>query len=40
MITAGIDRGSKTVRVVILRDGDIVGKGIVGRLFTGRGTLA
>jgi benzoyl-CoA reductase subunit D len=28
MITAGIDMGSKTVKVVILRDGDIVGKGI------------
>jgi len=28
MITAGIDMGSKTVKVVILRDGDIVGKSI------------
>jgi benzoyl-CoA reductase subunit D len=28
MITAGIDMGSKTVKVVILRDGEIIGKGI------------
>ncbi|MBW1901410.1 MAG: CoA activase [Deltaproteobacteria bacterium] len=29
MITAGADVGSKTVKVVILKDGDIIGKGIV-----------
>jgi benzoyl-CoA reductase subunit D len=28
MLTAGIDMGSKTVKVVILRDGEIVGKGM------------
>ena len=28
MITAGADVGSKTVKVVILKDGDIIGKGI------------
>jgi benzoyl-CoA reductase subunit D len=28
MITAGIDMGSKTIKVVILRDGDIIGKGL------------
>ena len=28
MITAGIDMGSKTVKVVILRDGEIIGKGM------------
>ena len=28
MITAGADVGSKTVKVVILKDGEIVGKGI------------
>jgi benzoyl-CoA reductase subunit D len=28
MITAGIDMGSKTVKVVILKDGDVIGKGI------------
>ena len=28
MITAGIDMGSKTIKVVILRDTEIVGKGI------------
>lgn len=27
MITAGIDMGSKTIKVVILRDGEIIGKG-------------
>jgi len=27
MITAGIDMGAKTIKVVVLRDGDIVGKG-------------
>jgi benzoyl-CoA reductase subunit D len=28
MITAGIDMGSKTIKVVVLRDGEILGKGI------------
>lgn len=28
MIAAGIDMGSKTIKVVVLRDGEIVGKGI------------
>jgi benzoyl-CoA reductase subunit D len=28
MITAGIDMGSKTIKVVILRDGEIIGKAI------------
>ncbi len=29
MITAGIDMGAKTIKVVILRDGEIIGKSIV-----------
>lgn len=37
MITAGIDMGSKTVKVVILRDGDIAGKGIEIAGFDSRG---
>ena len=36
MITAGIDMGSKTVKVVILKDGEIIGKGIDLAGFEGR----
>ena len=28
MITAGIDMGSKTIKVVILKDGEIIGKAL------------
>jgi benzoyl-CoA reductase subunit D len=36
MITAGIDMGSKTVKVVILRDGEVVGKGLTVAGFDSR----
>jgi len=36
MITAGIDMGSKTVKVVILRDGEMVGKGMMVAGFESR----
>ena len=29
MITAGIDMGSKNIKVVILKDGEMIGKGLV-----------
>ena len=36
MITAGIDMGSKTVKVVILRDGEIIGKAMTVAGFESR----
>ncbi len=36
MISAGIDMGSKTIKVVILKDGEIVGKAIETAGFEGR----
>jgi benzoyl-CoA reductase subunit D len=36
MITAGIDMGSKTIKVVILKDGQIIGKGMDLAGFEGR----
>ena len=36
MITVGIDMGSKTIKVVVLRDGEVIGRGIELAGFEGR----
>ncbi|NIM50767.1 MAG: CoA activase, partial [Gemmatimonadales bacterium] len=36
MITVGIDMGAKTIKVVVLRDGDIVGKAMTVAGFESR----